>query len=92
MLFDYGSAIKKLAQSGTSAALLRICLVTRRATMNVSLTPELVNYVASQVASGRYSTASELVRAGLRLIQEKETGSPLPPSPKKRNKATHNDR
>jgi antitoxin ParD1/3/4 len=39
---------------------------------SVSLTPELTRYVAAQVASGRYRTASEVVRAALRLLQRSE--------------------
>jgi antitoxin ParD1/3/4 len=40
--------------------------------MNVSLTPELEKFVETQVASGRYQSASELFREGLRLLQERE--------------------
>lgn len=43
-----------------------------RRTLNVSLTPELETFVASRVASGRYLTASEVVRDGLRLLEERE--------------------
>ncbi len=43
-----------------------------RVSKNVSLTPELEAFVDSQVASGRYQTASEVVRAGLRLLQAQE--------------------
>lgn len=43
-----------------------------RATMNVSLTPELEKFVESRVATGRYQTASEVVREGLRLLEEQE--------------------
>jgi antitoxin ParD1/3/4 len=42
--------------------------------MNVSLTPELENFVTKEVHSGLYQTASEVVRAGLRrLKEERET-------------------
>lgn len=44
-----------------------------RTTLNVSLTPELEEFVATRVSSGRYQSASEVVRQGLRLLQEQET-------------------
>jgi antitoxin ParD1/3/4 len=40
--------------------------------MNVSLTPELDRFVAKRVASGRYTSASEVVREGLRLLEQQE--------------------
>lgn len=43
-----------------------------RKTRNVSLTPELEALVDSKVASGRYRSASEVVRAALRLLDERE--------------------
>ncbi len=43
-----------------------------RTTMNVSLTPELEKFVESRVATGRYQTASEVVREGLRLLEQQE--------------------
>ena len=43
-----------------------------RRTLNVSLTPELETFVTSRVASGRYLTASEVVRDGLRLLEERQ--------------------
>lgn len=38
--------------------------------MNVSLTPELEKFVSAKVESGRYSSASEVVREALRLLEE----------------------
>jgi len=38
--------------------------------MNVSLTPELEKFVQSEVTSGLYQTASEVIRAGLRRLKE----------------------
>lgn len=38
--------------------------------MNVSLTPELEQLVAAKVASGRYLSASEVVREALRLFEQ----------------------
>jgi antitoxin ParD1/3/4 len=43
-----------------------------RADMNVSLTPELEQYVQEKVKSGMYYSASEVIREGLRLLQEKD--------------------
>ena len=40
--------------------------------MNVSLTPELEKFVNDKVASGMYYSASEVIREGLRLLQEQE--------------------
>ncbi len=36
--------------------------------MTISLTPELDEFVAKQVKSGRYKSNSEVVRAGLRAL------------------------
>jgi antitoxin ParD1/3/4 len=41
-------------------------------TRNVNLTAELDRFVATSVATGRYENASEVVRAGLRALQEQE--------------------
>ena len=40
--------------------------------MNVSLTPELERFVSTKVESGRYNSASEVVREALRLLEEHE--------------------
>jgi antitoxin ParD1/3/4 len=40
--------------------------------MNISLTKELEEFVTSKVSSGRYLSASEVVRAGLRLLEHEE--------------------
>jgi antitoxin ParD1/3/4 len=41
-----------------------------RLSMNVHLPPELKKLVDSEVASGHYSSASEVIREGLRLLVE----------------------
>jgi antitoxin ParD1/3/4 len=40
--------------------------------MNVNLTPQLEELVRSKVASGLYTSASEVVRDALRLMEEKD--------------------
>ena len=40
--------------------------------MNVSLTPELEKFVAGKVESGRYQSASEVIREGLRLLDDQD--------------------
>ena len=40
--------------------------------MNVSLTPELAKLVENKVQSGRYQSASEVVREGLRLLDDQD--------------------
>ena len=40
--------------------------------MNVSLTEELEELVQKKVESGRYASASEVIRAGLRLLEEED--------------------
>ncbi len=40
--------------------------------MNISLTKELEELVQRKVESGRYTSASEVVRAGLRLLEQED--------------------
>ncbi len=48
----------------------------KRVSLSVSLTTELAAFVAEKVGSGRYGSASEVVRMGLRLLEEKDQVSP----------------
>ena len=62
-----------------------------RTTLNVSLTPALERLIIERVSSGRYQTASEVVRAGLRLLEQSEapqgpTKAEPPPSKGARNR------
>ena len=41
-------------------------------TRNINLTEHFDDFVEQQVSSGRYSNASEIVRAALRLLEEQE--------------------
>ncbi len=40
--------------------------------MNVSLTPELEAFIQAKVQSGFYGSASEVIREGLRLLEEQD--------------------
>jgi len=40
--------------------------------MNVHLTPELEQFVQNKMKSGRYNSASEVVREALRLLEERD--------------------
>jgi len=40
--------------------------------MNVHLTPELEQLVQTKVQSGRYNSASEVVREALQLMEQKD--------------------
>jgi putative addiction module CopG family antidote len=41
--------------------------------MNVSISASLEEFVQKQIKSGMYNSASEVVRAGLRLLMERQT-------------------
>ena len=41
--------------------------------MNVSLTPKLEVYVKQKVSTGLYNSASEVIREGLRLLEERDS-------------------
>ena len=48
--------------------------------MNVSLTPELERFVKKELERGDYQTASEVIRAGLRLLKDNRDSLPRVPS------------
>jgi antitoxin ParD1/3/4 len=41
-------------------------------TRNINLTPEMDQFVDSKIQSGQYANASEVLRAGLRALEEDE--------------------
>jgi putative addiction module CopG family antidote len=46
--------------------------MARQTTLNVSLTPRLREYVRRKVKSGRYESASEVIRESLRSLEERD--------------------
>jgi antitoxin ParD1/3/4 len=44
-----------------------------RNSLNVSLTPQLEQFITARVASGRFQSASEVVRAALRMLEDSES-------------------
>jgi antitoxin ParD1/3/4 len=55
-----------------------------RTTLNISLPLQLGQFIEQRVASGRYSSASEVIRAALRLLEECE-GYRVPPAVARRH-------
>jgi antitoxin ParD1/3/4 len=47
-------------------------MAAKQITRNIALTPHLDRFVQEKVSSGRYQTASEVVRDGLRLLEQHE--------------------
>jgi len=41
-------------------------------TRNINLTPEMDRYVAAKIECGQYANASEVLRAGLRVLERSE--------------------
>jgi antitoxin ParD1/3/4 len=50
----------------------RCCRLTTEVLMNVALTPDLEELVNSKLKEGRYETADEVIREGLRLLKERD--------------------
>lgn len=51
-----------------------LCYKNLMASMNISLPDALEAYVQTKLASGGYTSASEVIREGLRLLQEQDRG------------------
>ena len=54
-----------------SANLVRMAKEAGMPTRNINLTDHFERFIEAEVESGRYGNASELVREGLRLIEER---------------------
>ena len=63
--------------------------MANRISQNVSLTAELSRFIRGQVASGRYQTTSEVVRAALRLLQTQEVAQAEQPRPSRAPRGRH---
>ncbi len=46
--------------------------MANRTTMNISVTGPMAKFVSRQVKTGRYQTASEVVREGLRILEDRQ--------------------
>jgi len=40
--------------------------------MDISLTPEIERFICSQVESGKYGSAADVIQAGVRLLEERD--------------------
>jgi len=54
-------------------------------TRNINLTEHFDQFVSRQIEDGRYHNASEVLRAGLRLLEPPPTLSPPKTAPRKRS-------
>ncbi len=48
--------------------------MSAQATIHVSLTPELNQFVQDRIAAGQFQNADEAVQEGLELLRQQETG------------------
>jgi antitoxin ParD1/3/4 len=53
-------------------AVKSLSMATKQITRNIALTPHFDRFVQSSVDSGRYQSASEVVRDALRLLENRE--------------------
>jgi antitoxin ParD1/3/4 len=63
---------QRVTQFDTPMVLGDIWSMPSRSSLNVSLTPQLEQFIESRLATGRYQTASEVIREGLRLLEFQE--------------------
>ena len=61
-----------MAEIDTRTGFRHTATMAQRQTLNVSLPKTQEQFVRAQVKAGRYRTASEVVREGLRLLEENE--------------------
>lgn len=61
-----------MAGFDSGSAGMGFCLMSSTPTCDVALTAVMEDYIRAQVVSGHYSSAREIVRAGLRLLIERD--------------------
>ena len=69
-LYNAPSLVRSLISNIANQAILS--MVQAMPTRNVNLTNHLDSFVEARVSSGRFSNASEVVREGLRLLEQQE--------------------
>ncbi|HEU5116328.1 MAG TPA: type II toxin-antitoxin system ParD family antitoxin, partial [Isosphaeraceae bacterium] len=68
-----GTPLRRLVgQFFARAAIVLEKTIGKRALMDVSLTPQLEQFIERKVRSGRYHSPSEVVQEALRLFEEKD--------------------
>lgn len=65
--------------------------VAIRKTFTVSVTPEQDAFIRERVKCGRFSSVSEVVRAGLRLLEREEVIPSLAPITAEKSEPPHAD-
>ncbi len=71
----------RVLQGSTPMAFMGRFPMPSKHNLNVSMTEHLARFVADQVGSGRFSSASEVVRAGLRLLERDSAVAPRTEAP-----------
>jgi len=73
LLAKVANALYLSLWTGSAAAAGQFGRDVSMPTRNVNLTDRFDDFIANEIASGRYRNASEVMRAGLRLLQEQSS-------------------
>lgn len=58
-----------------------------KAAVTVSLTPQLQEFIASRISSGRYRSVSEVIREALRCLERQQGGEKMGSGPAGKHQA-----